>query len=120
MAAGRTDDHTRSVREAMDRVLAAEREAQQQIEACSLEKEAILAAAREQEQRIRDITDRRIDRVNTASQRATAARIRELRRESAEQIAHIDHKPGNTTVIARAAAELALRLTSRDTGDQPL
>ena len=42
------------------------------------------------------------------------------RRESAEQIAHIDHKPGNTTIIARAAAELALRLTSRDTGDQPL
>ncbi len=117
MAAGRTDDRTGSVREAMDRVLAAEREAQEQIEACAQEKEAILADARDREQRIRDITETRIGRVNTSAQRATAARVRELRRESAEQLAHIDHEPGNTAIIARASAELARRLTSRDPGD---
>jgi len=117
MAPDLTDDRTRSVREAMDRVLAAEKEAQRQIEVCRNEIEGMMAEVRERELRILDNTERRINRVHAASQRATAGQIREMRRESAGKMAHIDYKPGGSEAISRASAELARRLTSGSSSD---
>lgn len=100
------------VREAMDRVLAAEREAQRQIESCRSDAEQILSDARDTARRIKETTQRRISDVHAASHRQTAARIREMRREAAQLSAAIDYEPAQSTAVSKAAQILARRLTS--------
>lgn len=107
-----------SVREAMDRVLASEREAQAQLETCRAEADQILARARDSVRRIQETTQRRISRIHAAANRATAARIRDMRRETSRKSAAIDYEPTQSEAVARAASRLALRLTSPDHDDQ--
>ncbi|UCC15043.1 MAG: hypothetical protein JSW21_03585 [Gammaproteobacteria bacterium] len=106
-----------SVREAMDRVLAAEREAQGQIETCRSDAEQILSDARDRARRIKETTQRRISDVHAASHRQTAARIREMRREAAQLGAAIDYEPAQSKAVSEAAKHLARRLTSRHHDD---
>lgn len=108
---------TTSVWEAMDRALSAEREARDQIESCRGDANRILGEARDREQKIRENTQRRIQRVHDAAQKATASRIRAMRREAAEKMAVIDYAPSRSDAVARAAASLAEQLTSRRRGD---
>jgi cell division septum initiation protein DivIVA len=107
-----------SVREAMDRVLAAEREAQEQLEACQAEADRIIAAAREKSRGIQETTRGRISRIHAASNRETAARIRGMRRDTAKKSAAIDYEPTQSEAVARAARRLARRLTSRSHDDE--
>lgn len=106
-----------SVWEAMDRALGAERDAREQIESSRAEASDILGQARDREQKIRESTQRRIQRVHDTAQKATAARIRAMRREAAEKMAVIDYEPSRSDAVARAAATLAEHLTSRTRGD---
>ncbi|MDH4031460.1 MAG: hypothetical protein OEU49_11475 [Chromatiales bacterium] len=106
-----------SVREAMDRVLAAEREAQAQIESCRTDAERIQSDARDRARRIKETTQRRISDVHAASHRQTAARIREMRREAARLRAAIDYEPAQSTAVRKAAQNLARRLTSGHNDD---
>jgi len=115
--ADRSPARPMSVREAMDRVLAAEREAQRQIESCRADAEGILSDARDRARRIKETTQRRISDVHAASHRQTAARIREMRRETAQLGAAIDYEPAQSTAVSKAAQNLARRLTSRDHDD---
>ena len=101
-----------SVREAMDRVLAAEREAQESLAAAHQEADEILAAARQQARRIQDRGEHRIDRVQTSMNRAIAARIREMRKSASRKTESFEYDPSRSAAIERAAAELARRLTS--------
>ena len=110
MANGQADPI--SVWDAMDRVLAAERKAREQIQATRDEANRLLGAARDREQQIRETTQRRIQRVHESAQRATAARIREMRREAADKMAFIDYEPGRSGAVERAAANIAKRMTS--------
>lgn len=116
--ADRSPDPPMSVREAMDRVLAAEREAQEQLEACQVEADRIIAAAREKTRGIQETTRGRIGRIHAASNRETAARIRSMRRETAKKSAAIDYEPTQSEAVARAARRLARRLTSRSHDDE--
>jgi vacuolar-type H+-ATPase subunit H len=116
--ADRPSGRTTSVAEAMDKVLAREREAQEQLESCRKEAEQILADARETARHIQETTQRRISRIHAASNRATAARIRDMRRETSKKTAAIDYEPTQSEAVARAASRLARRLTSRDHDDQ--
>jgi vacuolar-type H+-ATPase subunit H len=111
METGQSGGKSLSVREAMNRVLAAEKNAREQTEASRSEANRILGDARNREQLIRENTQRRIQRVHQSVQQATAARIRAMRREAADKMAVIDYEPGDA--VARAAATLAQRLTSR-------
>lgn len=106
------------VRQAMDRVLAAERAAQGEIDACRLDADRILAEAREQARHILETAQGRIARIHAASSRDTADRIRQMRRESARDRAAIEDEPSHLAAVSRAAQELARRLTSRDHGDE--
>ena len=101
----------------MDRVLAAEREAQEQLEACRAEADQILAGARERARVIADTTQRRISRIHAASHRQTADRIRSMRRETSKLSEEIDYEPSHSGAVDEAARILAKRLTSRDHGD---
>jgi vacuolar-type H+-ATPase subunit H len=101
-----------SVWDAMDRALGAERQAREEIEATREEANRILSEARDREQHIRETTQRRIQRVHESAQRATAARIRKMRREAADKMAVIDYEPGRSGAVARAVANIARRLTS--------
>ena len=112
--ADRPTGRTTSVAEAMDRVLAREREAQDQLESCRTEAEQILSDAREAARRIQETTQHRISRIHAASNRATAARIRDMRRQASKKTAAIDYEPTQSEAVARAAQRLARRLTSRD------
>ncbi len=115
--ADRSSDRPMSVREAMDRVLAAEREAQEQLETCRKEADRIISAAREKARGIQETTHGRISRIHAASSRATAARIRNMRRETARKSAAIDYEPTQSEAVNHAARRLARRLTSRDHDD---
>lgn len=101
-----------TVWEAMDRALSAERDARDQIESCRADANRILGEARDREQKIRESTQRRIQRVHDLAQKATANRIRAMRRDAAEKMAVIDYEPSQSDAVARAAAALAQRLTS--------
>jgi len=116
--ADRPTGRTTSVAEAMDRVLDSEREAQEQLVSCRTEADQILADARDTARRIQETTQRRISRIHAASNRATAARIRDMRRETSRKSAAIDYEPTQSEAVARAARRLAGRLTSRDHDDQ--
>lgn len=107
-----------SVREAMDRVLAAERDAQEQIESCRKETERILAEARDTARRIRETTQHRIRRIHEAAHRETAQRIWQMRHEAAAAKAAIEDEPAQSSAVGSAAYRLALRLTSKDRDDQ--
>jgi hypothetical protein len=102
----------------MDRVLASEREAQEQLKTCRTEADQILADARETARRIQEITQHRISRIHAASNRATAERIRDMRRETSKRSAAIDYEPTQSEAVNRAARRLARRLTSREHDDQ--
>jgi vacuolar-type H+-ATPase subunit H len=102
----------------MDRVLAAERDAQGQIEACRQETERILAEARDTARRIRETTQCRIRRIHEAAHHETAERIWQMRHEAAAAKAAIEDDPAQSAAVEAAAQRLALRLTSRDRGDE--
>lgn len=107
-----------SVREAMNRVLAAERDAQGQLDACRQETERILSEARETARRIRETMQRRIRRIHKAAHHETAERIWQMRHEAAAAKAAIEDDPRQSAAVEAAAEQLALRLTSRDRGDE--
>lgn len=116
--ADRSSKHPTSVRDAMDRVLAAEGEAQEELDACRKEADRIISAAREKARGIQETTRGRISRIHAASNRETAARIRSMRRETARKSAAIDYEPTQSEAVSRAARQLARRLTSRGNGRQ--
>ena len=107
-----------SVSQAMDRVLAAEGEAQEQIEACRADAEQILAAARDEARRIEDTTKQRISRIHVALHARTAAQIRSMRRKAARVSVAIDYEPTRSAAVAEAAHCLARRLTARSHDDE--
>ncbi len=103
-----------TVREAMDRVLGAERDAEQELEASRREAAEIVAAARSRARLIQEAGERRAGHVHRLVNRSLAARIRELRREAAEESASYDYAQEHSLAVARAASELARRLTSHE------
>jgi len=102
-----------AVAEAMNRVLAAEREAAAAIEAQVRDSERLLEAAREQRRRILETARHRAARVHAA---AATLRDRELGRLDQEAQDPSLEAPGQPSAVSAAVQRLAAALTTNDAG----
>lgn len=100
------------VQQAMDRVLAAERDVQRRLEAVREEADRILAAARGRARAIDETAQQRIARLHAEAHEQTAEEIRDMRREHFRRRAAMEAQPAHRELTRGAAEAVARRLTS--------
>jgi len=98
------------VAEAMNRVLAAERDALAEIEACRTQAEKTLESARREARGILERAERIARDIHARTGRLAEARARQLR----ERWAREHHAPGTSETLAAAVRRLGARMTGGD------
>ena len=119
MADGFPDRANGATPEEVERVLDAERQAEQGLEDARREAEAVLAAARTRAEAIRKRADERISRLHIAMRRridAGIARQRQIFEQTAGAARDDPHVADGRAALERAVNRLAARLTGQDDG----
>jgi vacuolar-type H+-ATPase subunit H len=110
VAIGVSQQGTDQVREAMDQVLAAEREAQAEIDDAREKVRELLRQARDEVRRIEERARRRQARIHAACESRAAAEIDRLRRE-AGLVANASSDSKESALVEAACHRLAAILT---------
>lgn len=101
---------------AMNRVLAAEKDAARAIEQCEHEADAVLQAARQRARRIAGRTDERITLINQRTRQRLQQQLTEAKRQARRAERERAHD-GRTARVDEVVARLAARLTGGTDGD---
>lgn len=107
-----------TVRRAMDRVLAAEKAAQDALNTTRQEARQIAAEARETARRISERTQERISRIHAACERRSRAEIKRLKAEAEVPESETSDDPAGRGRVTRAAARVASYLTRAVDGEE--
>ncbi len=106
-----------TIREAMDAVLEAERDAQAALAVIHKQADEIVAGARETARKIQARTQNRITRMHTACETRTADQVMEMKRKAVEALGSANRSPEGSAAIQQAVLRLAERMTTPHGGD---
>lgn len=96
---------------AIDEVLVAETVARQAMEACSLEAEQLLDAAREDARGINRLATRRVTRLHLRCDELVKSRVAEMRAAARKDAVRTELNAADREILARAVERLAARMT---------
>jgi cell division septum initiation protein DivIVA len=106
------DEPGSSAEHAMNRVLAAENEARQALDACSTDARIVLQQARSTAERIVQRSDQRITRIHHHCNRAVAAAVSQLQREQQLKVSRFDSAAVDTAAVTVVVEKIAELLTT--------
>ena len=101
-----------TIREAMDAVLEAERDAQATLAGIHKKADEILAGAREITREIQARTQNRITRMHTSCETRTADQVTAMKRKAVEALGSANHSHDESAAIQQAVLRLAERMTT--------
>jgi vacuolar-type H+-ATPase subunit H len=106
-----------TIREAMDAVLEAERDAQAALAGIHKQADEIVAGARETARNIQARTQNRITRMHTACETRTADQVTAMKRKAVEALGSANRSHEGSAAIQQAVLRLAERMTTPHGGD---
>ena len=101
---------------AIDEVLVAETAAREAMQACRMEAEELLEAAREDARRINRLANARATKLHTRCDELVQARIAEIRDAAGKDAVRTELNAADRETLARAVERLAARLTRPGNG----